>query len=87
MTLGVGSFVCGAAALVLVFPSLGGLLLGAGTWVMARRDLRLMRAGLMDQKGKQRTVRSRDYGRAGVFLSLVSWLFWGLLYLAVRRGG
>jgi hypothetical protein len=46
-------------------------LLGLPAWVFASRDLGLMRRGLMDPRGKDKTGEAQRYGRAAVWLGLI----------------
>src|SRR5690349_19276075 len=63
-----------------VEPHRGGVLeglgvtspLGVAVWVLARRDLRKMDAGTMDQGGRRATAAGRDFGALGAALSLLA---------------
>jgi hypothetical protein len=52
-------------------PAPLGLVLGAVVWLSARRDLRLMDAGVMDQAGREATERARGAGVVSVWISLL----------------
>jgi len=61
--------------LVIVLPcSLVGLPCGLTAWVMARRDLRLMTAGMMDPAGLRRTEKARSVSQKGVWFCTIAWL-------------
>jgi hypothetical protein len=69
--------------LALCFFGLGVLIsgpLGVAAWVMANRDLALMRAGLMDPQGRPQTENGRAAGIVGLFLGVLFALF-GLLFV------
>jgi hypothetical protein len=54
-------------------------------YLMARRDLRRMSAGLMDPQGRKPTEEGRGYSLFALALSLVFALFWGLFLLYLSR--
>jgi hypothetical protein len=56
---------------VFVAPAPVGLLLGGVVWLLARRDLRLMDAGLMDPAGREATRRAGQDGLAAVCMGLL----------------
>jgi hypothetical protein len=66
--LGQVSMVCFPLAMCLGLFALS-LGLGIAAWVMATRDLRKMRAGLMDRRGEGATRRGRYYGVVGACLN------------------
>ena len=66
-------------------PALVGLPLAIAAWLLARRDLSEMQAGLMDPAGQRYTGLARDAGAGGLLVNalglalsgLVLWeLFW-----------
>jgi hypothetical protein len=69
--------------LFLAFPLLVSFPLCLVTWVTARRDLHMMRAGLMDREGEEATQRAWDMGLSGVSLSFVVAVF--LSFVAYGR--
>ena len=75
------SLLLGALSLPLGFSALMGLGLGAAAWALAVRDLRRMRARVMDPAGRSRTARAR--ARAGVAFSLYAVVLWGWFLLLV----
>jgi hypothetical protein len=75
------SLLLGVLALPLGFSALMGLGLGAAAWALAVRDLRRMRARVMDPAGRSRTARAR--ARAGVAFSLYAVVLWGWFLLLV----
>ena len=77
------SLLLGALSLVLAFPALLGLGLGAAAWALASRDLRQMRARVMDPAGLSDTALGRARARAGVALSLYAGVLWGWFLLLV----
>lgn len=56
--------------------------LGILAWLMANRDLELMREGRMDPRGKGRTETGRIAALAGIILGMIFAAFFALLYLA-----
>jgi hypothetical protein len=78
ITLGVISAVCGGIAMVGCSPlSVFGLGLGIPAWVMGQRDLKKMRAGVMDARGEAQTRSGWICGIVGTILSIL-----GILVLA-----
>ena len=75
----------GALALCLGFVALLALALGAAAWVLASRDLRRMRSGLMDPRGRADTARGRTRGRAGLALGLYAAVLWGWFLAVITR--
>jgi hypothetical protein len=71
LALGQASVVCGLTSLCCLFPAVPGLPLGLCVWVLARRDMRMMRAGLMDPDGEMQTMSARDASLVGLALNLV----------------
>lgn len=72
----------GFFAMFPLLPSFVGLVLGIVTVVLARRDLKLMQAGLKDARGREQTERALwRLAFAGAVINLVSFL--GLLTAVV----
>ena len=69
--LGFASLVLGALTLCTCVTAFLALPMGTAAWVMARKDLAMMRAGLMDPRGEWDTRQGGDWGRLGVILSLL----------------
>ena len=65
----------------LVLPAILSLPLGICTWVMARRDLKEMRAGLMAPEGIRRTDEGRIFAIIGIGLATSYLLGVGALYI------
>jgi hypothetical protein len=57
--------------------------LGLAVWVMARRDLALMRARLMDPVGQEETADARALAFVAVVFSLFMTAAWGALLVKV----
>jgi hypothetical protein len=72
VVLGTVSVACGLSAFLLLAPALFGLPVGAAALAMARRDLRKMRAGLMDCRGIDKTGEGRALAAFGLILNLVA---------------
>jgi hypothetical protein len=82
--LAVAAAVCAVLGWGLCLPAPVGFGLGVLVWLMARRDLRLMEAGLMDPAGRELTETARrvgiSYACLGLIPSLVlCWLHWYFL--------
>ena len=77
------SLLLGVLALPLGFSALMGLGLGAAAWALAVRDLRRLRARVMDPAGRSRAARARARARLGVALSLYAVAVWGWFLLLV----
>src|SRR2546423_1520291 len=73
--LGLVTLVCGLCSYCLVVPGLGGLPLGVATLLMARRDLGLMKAGLMDPAGRTRTEGAATFAWIGIIFNLQGTVF------------
>jgi hypothetical protein len=70
-------FACGIppfATGVLLTCTVAGIPCGLTGWLLARRDLRLMRAGLMDPAGMSGTERALALSRLAVGLCAAGWL-------------
>jgi hypothetical protein len=83
LALGDASLLLGALSLALGFLAVTGLCVGAAAWALAARDLRWMRARVMDPAGRSRTARARARAGAGVALSLYAVVLWGWFLLLV----
>src|SRR5947209_3124327 len=81
--LGTASAACGAFTLTMGVTGLVALPLGIATWVMARRDLSLMRAGRMDPGGRVRTEVAGQEALLGAIFGLVGLALWASLLLLV----
>jgi hypothetical protein len=71
-------------SLFLCVPAPVGLLLGVTAWAMARRDVRLMDAGLMDPGGRAKAKEAGRVALVGILNSLfpslvLCWLGWDAL--------
>jgi hypothetical protein len=75
------SLLLGALSLPLGFCALMGLGLGVAGWALASRDLKRMRARVMNAAGRSRAARARARARLGVALSLYAVVLWGWLLL------
>jgi hypothetical protein len=66
-------------------PSVLGLAVGVPTWVLARRDLGQMEAGLMDPGGRRKTQAGLGQAKVGVVLcvTVLAGLLGGLLLYLV----
>jgi hypothetical protein len=59
-----------------------GLPVGAAVWFSARRDLKLMDAGVMDPAGEKPTRMALDYAFMGTVFNLLALIVW-VLFVAV----
>jgi Na+/proline symporter len=83
VSLGNVSMLVGGLSLCLLgFGALVSVPLGVLVWLMAHRDLELMREGRMDPRGKAQTETGRTGAIAGIVLGLIFAAFYALLYLA-----
>jgi hypothetical protein len=82
--LAAASALCGLSACCPVVSALVGLPLGLTAWVLAGRDLRQMRGGLMDPRGGEGTALAREVSLTGIVASLCSLVFWA--WLILREG-
>jgi Na+/proline symporter len=85
LILSLGNISMIVGGLSLCFLGIGAVLsvpLGILTWLMANRDLELMREGRMDPRGKSQTETGRTGAVAGVILGVIFAAFYALLYLA-----
>jgi hypothetical protein len=73
----------GALSLCLGLLAVTGLALSVAAWVLTSRDLRRMRARVMDPGGLAETARARARARAGVVLSLYGAALWGWLLVLI----
>jgi hypothetical protein len=83
LALGDASLLLGALSLGLGFLAVPCLCLGAAAWALASRDLRRMRARLMDPGGLSGTTLGRARARAGVALSIFAAVLWGWFLVLV----
>ena len=72
------SVACGIVSFCTFFPSIVGLLLGLTAFVMARRDLKKMRAGVMDDQGREETENAWGHAFFGVILNFLLMVTLGL---------
>jgi hypothetical protein len=83
-TLGNVSMIAGGLSLCLGgFGALVSVPAGLAAWVMAQRDLGLMRAGLMDARGRAQTEVGRVGGIVGLVLGLLFAAFYAFVYLGL----
>jgi hypothetical protein len=69
LVLGILSLVCGAMFMCYALPWIAGLPMGIIAWVMGKRDLRKMRANLMDPAGQGTTQAGYICGLIGTILN------------------
>jgi hypothetical protein len=82
VTLGNVSMALGGLSLcTLGIGALASVPLGITAWVLAGHDLKEMRAGLMDPRGKAATETGRTGGILGVVLGLIFGIFYAVVYL------
>jgi hypothetical protein len=62
-----------------------GLPLSITTWLLARRDLRRIRAGSVDPTGEQELADAREGAFGGIMLNGLGFGFWSVLALLVFR--
>jgi hypothetical protein len=72
------SLVCGVLAWCLVVPCYLGLPAGLAAYLMARDDMRRMRAGLMDHNGWGETEMAWSRSIDGLVLNIPGWVMTGL---------
>ena len=73
---------------ILCWPAgLVALPVGVGVWAAARRDLRLIRGGVMDPAGRARVELARQFGQLAVLLAVACGLGYGLLHLTLYLTG
>jgi hypothetical protein len=82
--LGTVSAMCGLASLCLVLPGLVGLPAGIIVGIVARKDLAMMNAGLMDPRGKELCEIARIRAGIGTVSSSLALLFVGSLWLIIQ---
>jgi hypothetical protein len=75
LALGISSLVLGFTSWAWLLPAVPGLLLGLYVCILSRRDLKMMRSGLMDPAGERQTRRATHAAVVGVALSLVGCYF------------
>jgi hypothetical protein len=78
-TLATASWLCGVSSICLLFPALVGLPLGVVTWLLARRELQDIEAGLVDPRGRERTAEAKRWAIGGTLLCLAVPVVDGLL--------
>jgi hypothetical protein len=83
--LGVTAVVCGLLSVCLGLPALVALPLGGILWVVARRDLARMDAGLLDPAGRGETEQARDQAVLGLMIGVPGAMIWLLLLAALSR--
>jgi hypothetical protein len=71
---------CGVASYCVIVPGVVSLPLGMTVLAMARRDLKKMRAGLMEPSGKRQTEVAAHECIGGIVVTIFGLAFWGLLY-------
>jgi hypothetical protein len=76
---GIAEF-CGMAACLGAVTAPLAIAAGVTTWLLARRDLALMRQGLMDPAGRRSTELGRAIGLSGAALGL----FFGAVTVLLR---
>jgi hypothetical protein len=86
-TLATASLLCGVSSICLVFPALVGLPLGVVTWLLARRELQDIEAGLVDPRGRERIADAKDWAFKGTLLCLVVLVVDGLLLVWLNPYG
>jgi hypothetical protein len=69
--------VCGLLSFCLVFPAVPGFAFGLAAARMARHDLGVMRAGLMDPNGRKQTDAALDRAVVGMALCVGAGLVGG----------
>lgn len=83
VSLGNVSMIVGGLSLCLFgFGAFVSVPLGILAWLMANRDLKLMREGRMDPRGKAQTETGRTGAIAGIVLGSIFAAFYALLLLA-----
>jgi hypothetical protein len=83
VSLGNVSMIVGGLSLCMFgFGAFVSVPLGILAWLMANRDLELMREGRMDPRGKAQTETGRTGAIAGIVLGLIFAAFYALLLLA-----
>jgi hypothetical protein len=76
------------ASPILCWPAgLVALPVGVGVWAAARRDLRLIRGGVMDPAGRARVDLARQFGQLAVLLAAACGLGYGVLHLTLYLTG
>ncbi len=82
VSLGNVSMILGGLSLCMLgFGATVSVPLGVLAWVMANRDLELMRQGRMDPRGKAQTETGRTGAIAGIILGMIFAAFYGFVYL------
>jgi hypothetical protein len=79
--LGGAAFGCGFFAIATVVPALIAIPLGLAVWRMSEHDLRQMRWGQMDPRGRAGTILAQVWAWGGIFLSLFCWVPFAVWFL------
>jgi hypothetical protein len=83
VSLGNVSMIVGGLSLCMLgFGAVISVPLGVLAFLMANRDLELMREGRMDPRGKAQTETGRTGALAGIILGVIFAAFYGFIYLA-----
>ena len=77
------NFLAAGTSFFCLLTGLVGFLLGLAAWIMACRDLDLMRKGLMEQSGYHQTEKARADARVGTLLSLPGLVLWSIVAAVV----
>jgi hypothetical protein len=77
------SVIVGCLAAGLLWPAIVSIPFALVVWAMARRDLALMDAGLMDPQGRKATQEARNTALGAALLPLLGVLIWALLMVAL----
>jgi hypothetical protein len=86
-TLATTSLLCGLSSICLVFPALIGLPIGVIAWLLARRELQDIQAGLVDHRGTERIAEAKDWAFKGTLLCLAVLVVDGLLLVWLNPYG
>ena len=83
ISLGNVSMILGGLSLCMLgFGAAVSIPVGVLAWLMANRDLELMRQGRMDPRGKAQTETGRTGAIAGIILGMIFAAFYGFVFLA-----
>jgi hypothetical protein len=69
---------CGVLAVVLVVPAFAALPLAITVWVLGQRDLKRMREGAMDPRGRPLVLRAMDWATGAATLCSLGLVVYGL---------
>jgi hypothetical protein len=75
---------CGILSLCFGVAALAGLPLGIAAWVMANNDLEAMRNGVLDGRGRQKTLNARGNAVTGVIFAGLFGSAWVLFWFWFR---